>query len=78
MHPDRYASAGRLPQCRTAGGKSRRYNVDTYRQRHETGAGAPRPCRCHWYSFPHHKGRGFCIHNRHLTQAQVESREAYA
>lgn len=77
-HPDSYSSPGRVPKCRTYGCNSRRYWVDHYRQRHEVGPLAPRPCTCHWYSFPHFKGRGYCIHNPSITLEQAQAREAYA
>lgn len=63
-------SAERLPQCCGR----RDWRPDKYRQRREVGEGAPRPCRCPQYHFPHYKGRGMCIHNPNVTEEYAAAR----
>ena len=76
-HPDTYMP-GRAPRCRGGGCRSREYRVDHYRQRHEVGKHAPKPCRCLGYSFPHYRGRGWCDHNPALTADDMAERQRYA
>lgn len=65
-------SSTRLPRCRDCG--ARDYRVDTYRQRHERGARAPRPCSCPEYHFPHRRGSGMCQWNPNVTEEYARAR----
>lgn len=69
-HPDEYV---RLPPCRACG-KAAGYRVDRWRMAHEVGQGAPKPCQCGAYSFPHRKGHGWCDYNARLTAEDMQTR----
>ena len=68
-HPDSYLR--KPPRCRTPGCKSHEYRVDRYRETKEIGV---RGCRCNGYHFPHHKGRGACLHNQEAEKYHDEQR----
>lgn len=69
--PDEYV---RLPRCKGAGCGARSWRLDNWRRLHEVGQGAPRPCRCHEYGFPHRRGSGACIHNADFTAEHARAR----
>jgi len=67
----------RLPACRVCG--ARKYREDRWRTLNEVGLAAPKPCNCGlFYSFPHHKGRGMCEHNKAITEKDFEDAVAQA
>lgn len=77
-HPDEYV---RPPRCRSncricdETGRHLRFaplRIDWWRMAKEWGA---KPCYwCGGYSFPHARGRGFCIYNPRLTAEQCQER----
>ncbi len=69
LHPDEYL---RPKKCRCC--KKGLLRVDRYRQRIETRKAV---CKCFSYSFPHAKGRGWCEHNKRLTERDFEERFSY-
>jgi hypothetical protein len=82
MHPDHYL---RLPRCgcggerraiEAAGGiRPMTWRVDKYRNTGREQKG--RTCICGEYSFPHYRGRGWCLYSE-AKRDQREHREAWA
>jgi hypothetical protein len=78
QHPDEYV---RAPRCRSGcrirdeRGRVIGYaplRVDWWRIAKEWGA---KPCyHCGGYSFPHARGRGWCVHNPRLTAEALQER----
>lgn len=64
----------RVPKCSVCG--ARNWRTDRYRQVIETGMSAPKPCDCGMYEFPHHKGRGICVHTKGLNEDMVDESRA--
>lgn len=67
-HPGEYI---RPPRCRSCG--KGHYRPDPYRTSGREHAG--KTCRCGNYSYPHARGRGYCIHNPKLTPEMLQQRE---
>lgn len=66
-HPDEYV---RPPRCRNCG--ARTWRVDRYRDDGREQRG--HTCRCEGYSFPHFRGRGYCLSNLALTADMMQAR----
>jgi hypothetical protein len=82
MHPEEYVRVPRCPYCRKKmfahwqhDRRLPHWYVDRYRSKFEAGGpNRPKPCNCYGYSFPHHRGRGFCEHNPKLDTAALQAR----
>lgn len=70
-HPDEYIRPARCRQCRKGFYRVDKYRSDGREQRGHT-------CRCAEYSFPHFRGRGYCIHNASITAEDMRQRETFA
>lgn len=66
-HPSNYV---REPVCQRCG--KGHYRPDKYRTSGREHKG--KTCRCGGYSFPHHRGRGYCTHNPELTVDKMRER----
>lgn len=84
-HPEEYVRAvPRCPHCKKkmcafwAHDKTLpHWYIDRYRSTYEAGGQKrPKPCNCYGYSFPHHRGRGFCDHNPRIDMDALEARAA--
>ncbi len=65
--PDEYVRSPRCKRCKQRG----TMRIDRHRMKREWHV---RPCNCYGYSFPHHKGRGYCDHNPKLTAEDLRLR----
>lgn len=70
-HPSEYVRGYRL--CKHCG--KHKVVVDKYRNTGKEQAG--HTCLCGEYSFPHYRGRGWCLHNP-TKQGQHDQREVWA
>jgi len=66
LQPDEYT---RPRQCRH--GCRAPLRIDWYRMAAEWHR---KPCRCDGYSFPHARGRGYCMHNPELSADMLRER----
>jgi hypothetical protein len=70
-HPEEYAKGYRL--CKFCG--KHKVVVDKYRNTGKEQKG--HTCHCGEYSFPHYRGRGWCLYNPAKEEAR-QKREAWA